>query len=378
MVQNKEVFKREELYEKIWKTPIVRLAKDYGISEVALAKICKKLQIPRPSRGYWAKLEFKKKVSRPPLPEISQGEPRECVHYENWKPDFAVDTNSEISRRDEKKRNITVPGSLDNPHWMVKETRAILKKGRPAETGILYSYDRPCLDVRVSPSSLDRALRIMDALIRGFEADGFSVSIETHSKAPCCVSVHGEKLHFLMSEGYHRTAHVPTREEEAEKRARSFWETKKYDYHPTGILSLRINESWAYGKRKTWSDSRKGRLEERVGEFISGAVFIARVLKVERQKREETERRREAERLRREEEERCRAKEKGRLEVLEQQAAAWSRSERIRAFVGAVESGIASIEMSEDQRNRANDWMAWARNHADQIDPVRNILFAEK
>lgn len=30
------------------------LAKEYGISDVGLAKICKKLHIPVPGRGYWA------------------------------------------------------------------------------------------------------------------------------------------------------------------------------------------------------------------------------------------------------------------------------------------------------------------------------------
>jgi hypothetical protein len=41
----------------VWKTPITRLAKEYGLSDVGLAKICKKHDIPRPPRGYWAKKE---------------------------------------------------------------------------------------------------------------------------------------------------------------------------------------------------------------------------------------------------------------------------------------------------------------------------------
>ena len=31
------------------------LAKKYNISDVGLAKICKKMEIPRPGRGFWAK-----------------------------------------------------------------------------------------------------------------------------------------------------------------------------------------------------------------------------------------------------------------------------------------------------------------------------------
>jgi hypothetical protein len=37
---------RDELYEEVWATPMQTLAKKYGISDVGLAKICRKLVIP--------------------------------------------------------------------------------------------------------------------------------------------------------------------------------------------------------------------------------------------------------------------------------------------------------------------------------------------
>lgn len=46
---------RRTLYEKVWSTPMQRLASEFGLSDVGLAKICKKLDIPRPARGHWAK-----------------------------------------------------------------------------------------------------------------------------------------------------------------------------------------------------------------------------------------------------------------------------------------------------------------------------------
>jgi len=39
-------FKRKELYEKVWSTPMTNLSKEYGLSDVGLAKICKKYNIP--------------------------------------------------------------------------------------------------------------------------------------------------------------------------------------------------------------------------------------------------------------------------------------------------------------------------------------------
>jgi hypothetical protein len=47
---------RKELHELVWTTPASKLAKESGISDVGLAKICWRHNIPRPTRGYWAKL----------------------------------------------------------------------------------------------------------------------------------------------------------------------------------------------------------------------------------------------------------------------------------------------------------------------------------
>jgi hypothetical protein len=58
---------RDELYEKVWSLPGSKLAKQFGISDVALAKVCKKFGIPRPDRGYWARLEAGQMLSKPPL-----------------------------------------------------------------------------------------------------------------------------------------------------------------------------------------------------------------------------------------------------------------------------------------------------------------------
>ena len=41
------------MYERIWKVPATKLAKELGISDVALAKICRKLNVPKPGPGHW-------------------------------------------------------------------------------------------------------------------------------------------------------------------------------------------------------------------------------------------------------------------------------------------------------------------------------------
>jgi hypothetical protein len=59
---------REQLYKKVWSVPTTQLAKKMGISDVALAKRCKKMNVPKPSVGYWAKLAAGQNPEKPPLP----------------------------------------------------------------------------------------------------------------------------------------------------------------------------------------------------------------------------------------------------------------------------------------------------------------------
>ena len=59
---------RSKLYEQVWTVAITRLSKKHGLSDVGLAKICKKHNIPRPPRGYWARKAAGYNVKRLPLP----------------------------------------------------------------------------------------------------------------------------------------------------------------------------------------------------------------------------------------------------------------------------------------------------------------------
>lgn len=58
---------REELFARVWEKPVQVVAKELGISGVALAKRCRALQVPTPPRGYWAKIRSGQHEDRPPL-----------------------------------------------------------------------------------------------------------------------------------------------------------------------------------------------------------------------------------------------------------------------------------------------------------------------
>src|ERR1700719_1527171 len=54
-----------------------KLANEFGLSDVGLAKLCRRHDIPLPARGYWAPIQFGQKPGRAPLP--APKEPRRDI-----------------------------------------------------------------------------------------------------------------------------------------------------------------------------------------------------------------------------------------------------------------------------------------------------------
>jgi hypothetical protein len=59
---------REALYEEVWTDAVTVVAPRYGLSDVGLVNICRKLGIPVPPRGYWAKVKAGRPTRKVPLP----------------------------------------------------------------------------------------------------------------------------------------------------------------------------------------------------------------------------------------------------------------------------------------------------------------------
>lgn len=70
---------RATLYAQVWARPMSQVAKDYGLSNVGLAKICAKIDVPVPGRGYWAKVKTGKPVTKKPLPALKEGQPDQVL-----------------------------------------------------------------------------------------------------------------------------------------------------------------------------------------------------------------------------------------------------------------------------------------------------------
>jgi len=172
---------RQELYELVWGTPTRHLCKRFGLSDVGLAKTCKRFDIPRPSYGYWAKKAAGGSVKRTPLPRCDNQRLQKIVFSPN-------DANKEEDEGffDSQIRDlyetecqadpIEIRDSLRSPHPLVARTRDALSAAKSGKwsrnDGLIYPEAQEgvhVLDIACSRATIPRALRIMNALLKAGE-----------------------------------------------------------------------------------------------------------------------------------------------------------------------------------------------------------------
>jgi hypothetical protein len=361
------ILSRAELYEKIWNIPTTKLAKEVGLSDVALGKICKKYSIPKPPLGYWAKLAHGKTVARPPLPNTSDNR-LEVIEIRK-RPLVSAGLKPQ-STEQEKETPIVVPERLTSPHPLVRATIDALKNSTPDETGILRSRIGGCLNVRVGRQSVGRAMRLADALIKALEARGSTVSVAEQARAyQTCVKILDEIIEIELREGLNRREKQFTAAELREREKYSWLrDRKEYEFYPSGNFVFSILDYCGEGVRKVWSDGKRQRLENCLNSIIAGLRTAAEGVKAHRLKLERWERERQEQERRRWEEQEQRRKEEEKIKHLEKLIANWNQSQKIRQFLAEVERGALLNE--EKKTANLTDWIAWAHDYADSIDPI--------
>src|SRR4051812_43369252 len=98
-----------------------QLAADYSMSDVGLAKLCDRHDIPTPPRGYWALFKVGRAPERPPLPASEDARP--IVLRPAGNDVTAADSKDELETAiaNEKRREnrIVVAERLSSPHPLV-------------------------------------------------------------------------------------------------------------------------------------------------------------------------------------------------------------------------------------------------------------------
>jgi hypothetical protein len=366
-----ERYDRELLYQQVWEKPMLKAAEEYGVSSVALGKICKKLGVPVPGRGHWAKLAHGHAGARkPPLMKMETVR----VVYRSARSGQMLKAAAELKEpaysevggllaSDALKPPVMGPAAKTHP--LVRLTASLLRsQSRKDEHGILLPRETGGLDVKVTGGMLDRALQVMAQVLAVLENQGFSVEI-TQNGATVSV-IHGQRISFGIEEPVHKVV---------SKKARVPNPTDRWDYdesisfEASGKLELLIHTStWGSGSlRCKWSDAKKQRVENLVPDFVAGLMRMAIAIQradEERKRRQEEQQAREQERatLRKEIEE-----EEAKMAQLNQWMENWEAAERIRRFAAAYSEWTASLPAEEQPRRL--EWIERARSQAARLDP---------
>ncbi|HLY62803.1 MAG TPA: hypothetical protein VKV95_18825 [Terriglobia bacterium] len=362
---------REKLYEEVWATPMQTLAYEYGLSDRGLAKICRRLEIPVPGRGYWAKKAVGQKVERLPLPSaktnilVQRPAPRkEKPHLE------ALGTEQERAQVERLEQTVgefaLKRGSLSHP--LIIQARAVLGRASVNDRQILH-FREQCLDMRVSKGSLDRALRVMAGLIGAIEAEGFAVEVGSGDREQTVANIHRQHISFGLLEKVDRVELTAPPRGGVLERVLTFG-GKPFRFEPSGQLYIEVWHQWDV-ERKRWKDNKTHRLEEQIPQIVAGFIRIALVERARAEKRvaeQEENQRRAAERAQLQQ---LITTEKARIRALRKASANWVRAEECRSFISAAVDCAKQNGQPVEAGTPFGDWLAWAAKQADRLDPLK-------
>lgn len=172
---------REQLYELVWSMPVTKVAEKFSVSGSYMARVCSVLRVPRPERGYWAKLSVGKAPARPELPEALPGD--QLI----WSQDGDLPlsplrgaSNATAPAMPRARRIVT------GTHELIRGAKQHYEKGYKVEDGqLLRPHKRLLADVTASTSGLDKALSFANDLFNALESAGHRVCLAPSGERFC-------------------------------------------------------------------------------------------------------------------------------------------------------------------------------------------------
>ena len=243
--QTYNIYDRETLYKEVWEAPVTEVAKKYKVSDVAIHKICKSLDIPIPGPGYWAKLRAGKLVTKVPLPKSNTAEKKEGLQT-GRAPAPPAEKIAALSFMNTDDRTavlavatqILLPDGNARMHKKIIAHRKVIEQWQKEHDSSRWNPRNkaaiPYLADGIAKESIPRACHIIDALIKAMEPLGCSLS------ADLAFEINGESVRLTFTEAKDKQEHIPTKEENLrlleyeEDRKRYSWVSKpqirKYDH----------------------------------------------------------------------------------------------------------------------------------------------------
>ncbi len=380
-----QLWNRDELYEDVWNQPLTALVPKYGVSAVAIGKTCRKLQVPLPGRGYWAKKAHGHSVVRKALPKLLEVPrimryQRPAVENANpsppTQPKFPIEPEDR-TEIDQINQMLSVGAfAVKKPrkalrHPLIVVARDILRRSFASKQILQAPWNESCLDISVSKATLSRALGIMAAIISILEDHGVRVRVMPGDQSygrqsnETVATIFGEKIQFGITERM-RKERVPDPTATQDARGRQRFMSQ---YEATGELSIHVFSSSSYFTT-TWRDTEQTKVESFVPECIASMMKIAVEYRRRTAKRHQEEFFR---KLHWEELQQLKTQidaEEARIRRLESGADNWHRARRIREYVLALVECKKKQEKELGPHTALGKWTIWALQQADRIDPL--------
>ena len=123
----------------------------------------------------------------------------------------------------------------------------------------------------------------------------------------------------------------------------------------------------------SWSDRKRRKLEDCLGEIFVACEKTSKSVKQERLDRAEAERRRIEEQKRRVEEAKRQAKYDRKAKALKELAHSWEESKLIKDFTTALEASLAQPDVPEAVKEQPHKIVEWGFRDADYVDPLTDL-----
>lgn len=354
-----------ELFDKVWETPVLKLAQEIGVSDVGLSKACRKAGIPLPSRGHWAK-QLPKRPPKP-KPPVDAG----VISFKVLDRTFLPPQKTAAKKIGPPSVPPVVPRILKDPHPLVAKWLKHVQFAR-AHEGHLAIEKMHVLNTRISAAQVDRSALILDTLIKTSEALEHRWTIGAQDKTT--VQIGAEKFTLQLTERLTKLAlppPPPTPRKPGTPWTPNFSSLRapSFEWIPTGELSLQVEADTLHGTRKNWADTKTKTLEERLGSIVEGFALIAESITAARIRREEQQRARRIEEEVRLQRVRHGESQRRLRRELVSNMECWQRSVQLRAFIKATCEANACSPAHIQQQTAL--WAAWATAQADKLDPIQ-------
>ena len=125
---------REELYRRVWDTPISKLAVEFGIRASDITRLCEGMKIPRPTSSHWTFIRMGREMVQSPLMELDQEALDEVQAFRGAFGSREVKTSKS---QPEATNTVVVADELKRPHQHVAITRSVLRSVKPNKKQML-------------------------------------------------------------------------------------------------------------------------------------------------------------------------------------------------------------------------------------------------